>query len=162
MKKHLALYGNAKITRGWCYVCRRYAFVVDGAIQCCDRPVDDQAPTRARRMSEPLQSRKLPPPKWRAWRMEQQGFRCFYCDRAFDSSVVTMSGGRVKKRRLMAVWDHMTPFKYSQDNRDHNFVAACCLCNGIKRDKIFQTIEEARLFLAARWAEILVTEAALA
>lgn len=32
-------------------------------------------------------------------------------------------------------------------NSTPNFVAACHVCNGIKSDKLFQTLDEARVFI---------------
>jgi hypothetical protein len=38
-----------------------------------------------------------------------------------------------------------------QDNRSINFVAACSICNGLKSSMMFQTEEEARVYIYEAW-----------
>jgi hypothetical protein len=45
-------------------------------------------------------------------------------------------------------WDHVVPFVFSGGN--DGFVAACPWCNLHKSDKIFDTLEEARTYLALK------------
>jgi hypothetical protein len=47
-------------------------------------------------------------------------------------------------------WDHQLPYAFSQNNATSNFVAACHVCNGIKSDRLFKTIEEAQVYLASK------------
>ena len=47
-------------------------------------------------------------------------------------------------------WDHQLPYAFSQNNATSNFVAACHVCNGIKSDRLFKTVEEAQLYLAQK------------
>lgn len=108
----------------------------------------------------------------RAWyqqmQLEDQDYRCFYCFRRFGSTVFRdrTKGHRLATRvfgesvgfepnriRLQLNWDHLIPWDYSRNNQNRNFVAACHVCNGIKRDLIFDTEAEARLYVAQRWTE---------
>lgn len=48
---------------------------------------------------------------------------------------------------LKLQWDHVDPWVYSLNNKDQNFVAACQICNGIKSSMIFNSVEEARVYI---------------
>jgi 5-methylcytosine-specific restriction endonuclease McrA len=76
--------------------------------------------------------------------------RCLYCQLPI--------GARVKRHgrtvALTAHWDHFVPFAYLAQNPDANWVLSCQVCNGIKSDRIFQTVDEAReVILQARIAK---------
>lgn len=58
-----------------------------------------------------------------------------------------------KKLLLKINWDHMVPHSYSQDNSTKNIVAACHVCNGVKSDLMFQTVEEAQTYVETKWQE---------
>lgn len=146
---HLALYGNVGLRRAYCPACERYALVIDGVRQCCDRREAGEV-SAAVRMSLPHDARRLPAPSVLRAILDAQGHACFYCDRRFGSFV----NYKGKVRRLRHVWDHVVPFAFGQDNREVNFVAACAPCNGWKADYVFRDAEEARAFLARRWAEM--------
>jgi hypothetical protein len=66
--------------------------------------------------------------------------RCLYCELPI--------GTRVKRNgktvALTAQWDHFVPFSYLAQNPDANWVMACQVCNNIKSDRMFKTVEEAR------------------
>lgn len=68
----------------------------------------------------------------------EQRNRCFYCGLSFDDAFC------IKGRLYLVrpVWDHFTPFSYCFNDHVDNFVAACSVCNGIKSDKIFDSIEQ--------------------
>lgn len=125
--------------------------VVDGLMACCDRPVSDadQKPTVARRMSEPVQKRKPASAAIRRRILKQQGDVCLYCSRSFGA-LVALNG---RERILRLQWDHRLPYAYSFNNQDDNFAAACHVCNAWKSDLVFQTLEEARIHLALKWAQ---------
>jgi hypothetical protein len=69
--------------------------------------------------------------------------RCLYCELTI--------GSRVKRNgktvALTAQWDHFVPYSYLAQNPEANWVLACQVCNGIKSDRIFKTVEEARLVI---------------
>lgn len=48
---------------------------------------------------------------------------------------------------LQVNWDHKVPFAYSQNNGNQNFVAACQICNRLKSRIMFNSLEEARVYL---------------
>lgn len=62
-----------------------------------------------------------------------QGDTCAYCDAPF--------GDQIK-----VTWDHFVPFSYSEKN--DVFVAACQRCNSKKGSKIFQSVEEVRVYIS--------------
>jgi len=142
----LTFYGNVQMVRDFCPFCHEWALVRDGERLCCGRRMDG-LPTRIHRMSSPWHGRKLPPKEDRERILDAQDGRCFYCMRRFGMRVYR--GGRTTT--LKTVWDHQIPWIYSQNNDADNFVAACQVCNGIKRDFCFNGPDEARVYIANKW-----------
>lgn len=143
-KHTVALYGNVAIERGYCIECKTQAFIRDNRYTCCDEPVRARTPHSFERKSEPAPSRRLPSPKQRQKILEEQGNRCLYCGCRFGSMRIR----RGKPITLKLNWDHRLPFKYSQNNAASNFAASCHVCNGIKSDKLYDTLEDAKEKLA--------------
>ncbi len=93
--------------------------------------------------------RRRPPPLWaRREQLAKQQNRCFYCGLAFGSWVVKRS----RAIMLRTVWDHWVPYAYLQSNPARNFVAACQICNRLKRSDMFETFEEAKRVIERRRA----------
>jgi hypothetical protein len=146
MNKHImALYGNVKLERGYCNKCKGMTIIKDGKYSCCDGLVYD-TPAKFERVSEPFQGRRSPSLVEKNRILEKQENKCFYCGISFGSFKL-----RNGKSILIEVeWDHRTPFAYSRNNKTENFVAACHVCNRLKSSRIFQTVEEAQVYLAER------------
>lgn len=144
VRKHI--YGSVTLQRAKCPDCKRYAIIIDGKLQCCDRPVKPDEATFAgyKRESPGYYRRKLPPLKHRKAVLAAQRDRCFYCDRLLGSFFVTPRG---KLSRLRVHWDHAVPYVWSANNSEANFVAACHQCNLWKGSRIFKSIEDARAYL---------------
>jgi hypothetical protein len=141
-KVFVALYGNVKMLRTTCPTCEGTALVLRGKTACCGTLILD-APSGFKRMSVPVQARRLPPVEDREAVLLRQDHRCIYCERAFGGVVFLGT----QPMFLTIEWDHFVPFVYSQNNGTLNFAAACQICNGIKSAKFFHTIEEARLYV---------------
>lgn len=145
-RDHLALFGNIALTRVYCPDCESTAFVIQKKLACCNKPYDPN-PQLYKRECEPEQHRSIPPPGVRKDILALQANCCFYCDREFGSRIYL----KRKMIRLKLQWDHLVPYSYSQNNQTDNFVAACHKCNVWKGALMFQTIEDARVFLASKW-----------
>lgn len=145
---HLAVYGNTEVWRGFCTQCKRMALIVENEIQCCDAQVviPDQPPRRKRMSIAENQRRRLKKRQRQAC-LEDQHYRCLYCEQSFGSIVWYKS----KQITLKIVWDHQTPFAFSQDNRECNFVAACHICNAWKSALIFQSVDEVKIYVQQKW-----------
>lgn len=145
----IALYGTTPIQRAFCSVCASYAFVIDGKLQCCERPY--AAPAKEDqlvRFSESERKRKKPPPWWKKKTIAEQRGRCFYCGRRFGTVLIRKN----KETTLGVHWDHVEAWCFAHDNRLFNFVASCSLCNLFKSNKSFYSIESIRDYLMARWS----------
>jgi len=95
-------------------------------------------------------SRKLPPRDLaEAILIEQRGC-CLYCLLPLDGWIYL----GVNSIDLTLNWDHMKPYVYLQDNPDDNWAAACQICNSIKNDLHFVTLEEARKHIRERRDEL--------
>lgn len=72
--------------------------------------------------------------------LTEQRHRCFYCGIEFGDVVRR----RARVMVLRPQFDHVMPFAFSQRNDAAQvFVAACQVCNGIKGDLTFLSIEDA-------------------
>lgn len=100
-------------------------------------------------MSEPPHIRKLPPLLVRRRLLVDAGNRCVYCCRPFGAWEFV----RGRMRRIRLEWDHAVPWCYSQNNYSENFLPACNFCNGWKHATMFRTLDEAQVYLAAKWKE---------
>jgi len=144
----LAIYGNTVIQRRYCRDCTSWSLVIKGKLACCDQK-NFARPERFKRVSEPWWKRRLPPKKQRLAQLAEQDNRCFYCENALNGSMLRNG----VPFQLKLNWDHKVPYAYNADNRTRNFVASCHVCNSLKRDNVFQSVEEARVWLAAKRAE---------
>ena len=138
----LALYGNVGMQRAWCDECETTALVLDGLLQCCDRSCTEH-PVRTIREVEPEFIRRRPTARERREILSDQEHRCLYCGVTFDSRIY--HNGKSLRARLE--WDHAVPFSFSQNNDGANFVAACHVCNRLKKNYLFRDCEEARIFI---------------
>ena len=141
------LYGRIAIPKGYCKDCDSQAFILDGKFQCCDAAATGST-TKVTRICDPI-GRKIPPLADRESILETQHQACFYCGRYFGS-VVSRQG---KQITLRIEWDHLVPYSYQSNNTTKNFVAACRICNRLKSSFMFQTLQEAQVYLLQRWKE---------
>ena len=142
-RNHVAVYGSLRMLRGYCPNCKDNALIVKGEYQCCDRAVSSNNIVKfQKRMIEAAQMRHRPSVQAINKMLKKQDNKCLYCDIPFDTAYEHPKLRKMMKTKVC--FDHFVPYAYSQDNRDVNFVCACGTCNGIKSDKVFKTVEEAR------------------
>ena len=147
-KAHRGVYGSVVLERGYCTSCQGFAFIIDGLLQCCNKPTDLK-PRQIKRMTDAAIGRRGLSRAFKEQLLEAQDHRCFYCNRMFGSYV--WRDGRAIE--LRTEYDHVTPYIYSYNNNFDNFVAACQVCNRIKSAYVFDTVEEARIALQAKREE---------
>src|SRR3990167_10261859 len=63
LNRHIDIYGTTKIPRGYCSLCKDYAFIIDGIIQCCETLVVGSLSRKPKRMIEAEQVRRRPSKK---------------------------------------------------------------------------------------------------
>ena len=141
---YVAIYGNTTILKGYCNDCNSIAFIKKGILQCCEKSTDD-LPKGFKVESEAQPKRKIPPLEYRKNKLEEQNNKCFYCEIPFGEICYKNE----KPIKLKINWDHFVPFDYGYNNGSTNFVASCQICNGIKADKFFDTVESARSYVIA-------------
>lgn len=78
----------------------------------------------------------------------QQNHICVYCTLPFGS-VVSYRGETVQT----PVGDHFIPFSQSGATRVDNLVVSCQVCNSIKADQLFDSIEHASRYILVRRME---------
>jgi len=143
------LYGSVALKRQFCPECREDAIVLDGELQCCDRPVT--VARKYRRISENRIPRQRPRRVMRDWLLNIQGNRCAYCGSVFGEFIENTKTGKVIQVRLQ--WDHAVPYSFLRTNPKNNWLAACHICNGIKNNKMFDSLADARAVVVRRRAK---------
>lgn len=144
--EYVGLYGNVHLMKGWCENCRDFSFIIDGVLECCEVNITAD-PKRYKRETHPEQRRKPLSKKRKQDQIDVQENKCFYCNRSFGTTVFRKN----KPVRLRVHYDHLVPYAYTQDNTKENFVAACHVCNVIKSSLVFQTVEEAQIYILDKW-----------
>jgi hypothetical protein len=76
----------------------------------------------------------------RARILTDQNARCIYCGLRLIMAIHKRHDIVITKLN----WDHLVPVSY---RRNYNIVASCHICNQIKSDKIFDTLEDARKYI---------------
>lgn len=145
----VSMYGSTRLITKYCNDCDMYAFVIDNILQCCNKVLVEVIPTYTKREVTGPYNRTRPNKETRLELLELYDNRCVYCSREFGSFVT------VGKREIEVYlnWDHAVPFSYSNDNTSGNFLPACHRCNSWKSNLMFQTIEEAQVYLVGKWAD---------
>ena len=139
-------YGSTQLPRIFCRKCQQWSIVLHGLRQCCDTPTTTEI-IKHKRMIPAAGIRRRPPKKVREALLLQYQNCCAYCTQTFGN-IIFYHG---KPRRLVLNWDHELPFAYIQTNPDENFLPSCQCCNAWKHAKIFQTIEEVKVYVAIKW-----------
>lgn len=144
-----ALYGNVAVLKAFCPKCGDYAFVLDGKLACCDLRLDEIPDAeKVKRETLGAPKRKRLPKKVRESILKRQGHRCIYCGVSFDDFYMRKRTGKIHKYKIH--FDHFVSWNYSRNNHKDNFVAACNVCNLIKGDKYFPTMEETRKYILSK------------
>jgi 5-methylcytosine-specific restriction endonuclease McrA len=128
---------------------RAYARPVGDVVQPVVRFVPDgPRPERARTFRQsPLHRVVYIPDYVKQAKIQEQGNRCVYCERAFGSPI--LHNGNVEILEPQA--EHFTPRSASGRNVDSNLNYACHVCNRLKSDYLFETVQEVRAWLVAEW-----------
>ena len=140
------LYGSVALKRQFCPDCKQNAIVLDGKLQCCDRLVT--VARKYRRISENRMPRQRPRRAVRDWLLNIQANRCAYCGAQFGDFIQNTNTGNVIQVRLQ--WDHAVPYSFLRTNPKNNWLAACHVCNGMKNNKMFDSLADARAVLARK------------
>lgn len=144
-------YGAVTLRRERCPECGEYAIVIDDKIQCCEAPT----PQRRKRLRHyrivETGRRKRPSSRRAKELLAEQDNRCIFCHRQFGSLVHRKNPPQTTV--LTIHWDHLDPYVRSGNSRPENFAAACQICNLIKTDHIFSSIEDASIYIAGVWED---------
>jgi 5-methylcytosine-specific restriction endonuclease McrA len=102
----------------------------------------DGEPTRWKRMSINARRKHWPKNVIDALVDIQRGI-CPYCSIAFHSPEYRR--GRMVRKTINI--DHEEPWSFGHQDSLENLVACCSICNNIKSDFIFKTLDEARTYI---------------
>jgi DNA-directed RNA polymerase subunit RPC12/RpoP len=147
---YLALYGTIGILRTFCEECELNCLVVDDIKQCCDKPIREVA-KGVKRMTGPIEpKRRYLKESEKEEILEKQDYRCTYCEQRFGATVFY----KLRETILKITWDHVFPFVYTHNNDLENFVACCHICNSWKRARIFNNINEVKVYVTEKWQRV--------
>lgn len=147
-KQYNAIYGNTRLDKGFCKDCQSNAFVQEGKLLCCDALFELETRPIFRE-SEPVQKRVFLSQTDRNALLARQDWNCFYCGRGFGALVFRKG----KEIRLRVEYDHLVPHSYSFNGSKFNFVAACHVCNKMKSNLMFNSVEEVQVYLHTKWKD---------
>ena len=138
----MGLYGNIAIEKAICPDCGGTSFVREHATVCCGASIID-LPKSYKRESLCPQFRRPPTKAEKDAILRRQEWRCLYCGILLE----TVGHRKGSPVILKTNFDHRIPYAYAQNNTTTNFVAACHVCNIIKKDLVFQDVAEAQVYL---------------
>jgi len=140
-------YGKVIMFRTNCPKCEETLFQPNLDFTCGVCAHRFQGEIESLRIEVTSASRRTPSPKLKQQILDRQGYKCYWCDRKFETIYFRYNS----IRRLLPNWDHVIPYSYSYSNADENFVAACSICNSFKGSKVFENINECKIYLNKRW-----------
>jgi 5-methylcytosine-specific restriction endonuclease McrA len=142
-----ALYGSVALLRAYCPNCRRWTFLIDGVMQCCDQKYDLLVEReKIKRMSQSESERSMLPLKLRKEVLKSQDYKCIYCEADLQNNLVWDSK-KSKYVNQKIHYDHFIAWIHTGDNHKQNIVASCNFCNQIKSDKYFYNLISARDYI---------------
>lgn len=133
----LATYGKVQLQRKYCPECKEISFVVGNVFQCCDMNIKD-VPIKYEKMIDNRGVRTSLSRSKQKEIKEKQFNKCIYCGVYFGTPYLYKN----KIRRTKINYDHLLPFSFLQDNPDDNWVDSCNICNGIKSNIIFDSMQD--------------------
>lgn len=141
------LYGNTAILKAYCGDCNGYFFVMSGILKCCGRRADKPEEHKTKRESSPEYIRRIPK-KDKEEALKLQNYVCVYC----GADLMGFTWNRRGKHwsPVKTHYDHFVPWTYSQDSSLSNIVAACSKCNHVKSSLVFNTLDEARVYILGK------------
>jgi 5-methylcytosine-specific restriction endonuclease McrA len=80
-------------------------------------------------------------------KIAEQGGRCIYCAREFGSPVLHDSEVVILRPQV----EHFRPRSGGGRTSDANITVACHICNVLKSDFLFYTVDDCRQFLVGEW-----------
>jgi len=87
-------------------------------------------------------------PAWLKDRISsEQNGRCAYCGLPIGAIIYRLGRSPVT---LAEAFDHFVPLVYAQSNSDNNWVMACQVCNQIKSDHLYPSMDAAQLAVQTR------------
>ena len=140
-------YGKVIMFRTNCPKCEETLFEPNLDFKCDVCACQFQGIVTSLRTEVDRPRRKKPSPKLQEQILDQQGSKCYWCNREFDTIYFRYNS----VLKLSVNWDHVIPYVYSYSNADENFVAACSICNSFKSSKIFENDEQCKDYLKQRW-----------
>jgi len=141
-----SLYGSVAILKGYCKNCKETSFIINGEYQCCLEPVVkniEKEITKRECIGE--NDRSIIPKKIKDEILEQQNFKCIYCEHNLLKPRWDAKRSKYFKHRIH--FDHFVSWSYSRDNHKTNLYASCPLCNHLKSNKYFYDLISAREYL---------------
>lgn len=80
VKNIFSIYGSIGIMKQYCEDCKRYGFVIDGRLQCCEKKAEPIADNFGiRREIEPDGKRRKPSKSKQQAILEKQDYKCTEC-----------------------------------------------------------------------------------
>ena len=147
-----ALYGNTAIYRKYCYKCKTTSLIINGKYACCGGSARQSRKEKVRRMTATFFRHRVSVCKRKQTAiLKQQENKCIYCDYEIGSLIWSTTSHKYIKTTVN--FDHFVPWSYDNNNKIKNIVASCNICNALKTNYHFESIEKAKSFILERWKQ---------
>ena len=133
-------FGNIVVFKAMCPNCNQMAIIIDNRFQCCNSSAQLEEVEKFKKKRESITYlRKCRPPKKQIEEiLRHQNYQCLYC-------------GKSLRGKVPIEFDHFVPFTYTENK--NSFVGSCRTCNRIKQNFLFNSIEEARIYILSKRKE---------
>lgn len=149
-KSHYVRYGSICMKRAECPSCGDRSFVKNGLSVCCNQKVSFDGIVSTIMESTPSIKRRRSISKIDKLTIRNsQDHKCIYCDNEFGY----LYWYKTKLKLSTIHYDHFDCFAYSRNDSYENITASCNICNLLKSNKMFDNLEEARIYLNGRRKE---------
>ena len=144
-----AQYGKVKLLRARCEECDQIALIIDGRFTCCDNKPPKFTEEIEKRMIPGVNKRERILDRTKKEILLKQDYKCIYCNCNLDNAWF-ISNKIDFPRKIRIHFDHFIPWNYTRSSYKDELFASCHICNGIKSNKHFKDIEEAKEYILDR------------
>lgn len=142
-------YGKVALSKSKCPNCKEQSFLVDGKTVCCGSEVEETTARRLIKVTDRPAVRRFLTAQQKMNILIEQNHECFYCGHTFYDTWF-MTGKMRSPSPLKPEFDHIVPKAFTDNQYLTNFVAACHICNMVKKDRVFNDIHKLKEYVKTK------------
>ena len=137
-------FGKVAMFRCYCDHCKQEALVINRRLQCCNRVLSKPEKYTKKRETITTKRKRISAHVKKATLTSQHG-KCIYCN--CDLMEPVWNPQKTKYEKNIINYDHILPWSYSGNNCLENIVASCSECNKYKSGLVFDSLEDAQVYI---------------